>query len=136
MILVAANIFVYSALLTQHTLKVSVLNVGEENAVLVRSQNGATILIDTGPDANILRALGAVLQPWQRKIDIVLLTNAGRKAAGGLQDVLSRYKVSRQITITKNQRIAVGGAYIDIVISKNATSSVYISNGKTVDRVK
>ncbi len=56
-ILIAANIFVYRAVVAPHILKVSVLEVGPPagggNAILIQSQNGKTFLVDTGPDASI-----------------------------------------------------------------------------------
>lgn len=140
-ILIVANIFVYCAIFAQHILTVKDLEVGPADkrgsAILVRSVSGATILIDAGPDASILRALGTTLPPWQRKIDAVILTSTKRSATGGLQDVLNHYKILRQITITRNQRLSIGGdTYIDIVISPNAPASIYISDGKTATKIK
>lgn len=93
-ILIAGNISVYRTIFTPHVLKVSVLEVGKKgSAVLVRDPTGATILINTGPDASILRALGSEFPPWQRQIDAVLLTSIATQTAGGLLEVLNRYDV-------------------------------------------
>lgn len=140
-ILIVANIFVYHAIFAQHVLTVKSLEVGPADklgsVILVRGVSGATILVDTGPDASILRALGTALPPWQRKIDVVVLTSTKRSATGGLQDVLHHYKVSQQITITRSQRLSIGGdTYIDIAISPNAPASIYISDGKTATKIK
>ena len=93
--LIVANIFLYHTVDTRPVFRVAVLEAGKEGrAVLVRSPRGGTLLINTGPDASILRALGTRLPPWHRSIDTVLLTGATVNAAGGLPDVLKRYRVA------------------------------------------
>ena len=92
--LLFGNVLVYRAIFAPYVLTVSVLEVGKGNAALIRTPNGTSVLIDTGPDASILRALGAILPPWQRNIDAVVLTSTKKAFAGGLPDVLSRYHVS------------------------------------------
>lgn len=97
-IFTAGNISVYRSVFAPDILRVSVLEVGKKgSAVLVRSPGGATILINTGPDASILRALGNEFPPWQRRIDAVLLTSATIGSAGGLPEVMSRYRVSNLV---------------------------------------
>ena len=54
-----------------------------------------TILVDTGPDAGILRALGLALPMWQRSIDAVILTGTKTSFVGGLPEVQDRYRVSK-----------------------------------------
>ncbi len=137
-ILTAGNISVYRTILAPQTLKTSVLEVGKKgSAILVRSSDGAIILIDTGPDASILRALGKELPPWQRKIDAVLLTSEKNSAVGGLPDVLSHYHVTQQISLTRDQRLTFGtDTYIDIEIRKNAPAGVFVSDGVSVHSIR
>lgn len=94
-VLIAGNINVYNAILSPRVLTVNVLEVAKGRAVLVSMPNSKTILIDTGPDASILRALGESLPVWRRDIDTVILTSS----AGGLPAVQSRYRVSEIIRI-------------------------------------
>lgn len=97
-ILIAWNISVYREIFAPRVLRITVLDVGEKgNATLVRDPSGAMLLIDTGPDASILRALGETLPEWRKSIDAVVLTSATAAAARGLPDVLSRYHVSALI---------------------------------------
>ncbi len=93
-VLIAANMFVYRELFSTPPLTVTVLETGKESrAILVREKRGATILIDTGPDAKILRLLGGAMPEWQRRIDAVVLTRITADTTGGLPDVLSRYSI-------------------------------------------
>ena len=125
LILIAANVSIYRMVFAPQMLEVRVLDVGKGDATLVRAPNGATILIDTGPDASILRALGTALPPWQRKIDAVILTSTKKSAVGGLPDVFRRYTVGQQVSIAESTHLAFSeGASIDIMVSPNATTTV------------
>jgi beta-lactamase superfamily II metal-dependent hydrolase len=137
-VLVAANVYFYRALFTSDNLEIKVLDVGEKgSATLVRAPGGATILIDTGPDASILRALGTALPPWQRRIDLVILTSTKKSSVGGLPDVLSRYKVARQLAIDKSKRLVLAsGAYVDISLTQDAPTGVSASDGGVAREIK
>ena len=151
--LIIGNIAVYQVIFAPRVLSMSVLEVGEKgNATLVRAPSGATILIDTGPDAGILRALGSALPMWQRDIDAVILTGTKTSFVGGLPEVKDRYRVSKLIyvgdsSVPYGPRLTLAdGASIDIIspgtftISYGATSfeissstpkGSYLSDGKT-----
>ncbi len=135
--LLLANVSLYRAIFAPHALQVRVLDVGKGDATLVRTPDGATLLIDTGPDASILRALGTALPPWQRTIDAVILTNAKKPSAGGLPDVLSRYRVAQRVALAGSRRLTLSdGAYVDVVITQNALAGVYVSENGITRRVR
>ena len=61
-----------------------VLNVGDGQAVLLRSPHG-TMLIDGGPSpARLNDELGSQLPPWQRSLDALIITAPGLGHTGGL----------------------------------------------------
>jgi beta-lactamase superfamily II metal-dependent hydrolase len=81
-------------------LTVTFLSVGPANqppqgeAILVRTPEGKTMLIDGGMDAaSLSQALDSQLPPWQRSLDIVLLTCPRQDHLVGLQDVVTRYAI-------------------------------------------
>jgi competence protein ComEC len=74
-------------------LKVSVLNVGQGDSILVEYPNGMLMLVDGGAGAKVLSELGEVLPPWERTIDIVLLTHDHADHLNGLFSVVQRYHV-------------------------------------------
>lgn len=69
------------------------LDIGQGDAVYVRSPSGQDILIDGGPSSVVLRRLAEVM-PWSdRTIDVVVETHPDADHIGGLPDVLKRYTV-------------------------------------------
>lgn len=75
-------------------LRVTVLDIGQGDAILVRTAHGRTLLVDGGPDPELtLRRLGANLPFHQRRIDMVLLSHPHQDHAAGLVEVLDRFEV-------------------------------------------
>jgi competence protein ComEC len=75
-------------------LHLTMLDVGQGDAILVEAPSGATLLVDGGPDPDLtLGRLGEALPFYQRRIDIVLLTHPHQDHVGGLVEVLRRYRV-------------------------------------------
>jgi competence protein ComEC len=74
-------------------LQVSILDVGQGDATLIKTINDKIILIDAGPNKKILQRLGEELPFWQRKIDLVILTHPHDDHFGGLLEVVKRYQV-------------------------------------------
>ncbi len=99
MVLVPTALLLWSAVLWSHEdrLRVSFLDVGDGDAILVSTPQGRHVLIDGGPDPEILlQQLGAQIPFWDRKIDLVVLTHPHADHLTGLVPVLQRYGV-RQI---------------------------------------
>jgi beta-lactamase superfamily II metal-dependent hydrolase len=79
-------------------LHVTVLDVGSAPAVLVQTDDGGVALVDGGSSpAALLTAIGRVLPPTARRIDMVVLTGAEQTAVAGLSSLASRYSVSTVI---------------------------------------
>jgi len=83
------------AALPDGRLHIYALDVGQGDAILVRTPRGRTLLVDGGPDPLLLtRRLGQVLPFFQRRIDLLVSTHADSDHLGGLIAVTQRYKVS------------------------------------------
>ncbi len=74
-------------------LVVSFLNVGQGDAIFIQTPSGKQVLIDGGPDREVLRELGEVLSWHDRTIDVVVATHPDADHISGLIDVLQRYEV-------------------------------------------
>ncbi len=84
-------------------LSVSVLDVGQGDAILLEAANGRRLLVDGGPDPDLLvRRLDERIPAWDRHIDIALLTHPHEDHAGGLAGLPPRYRVDRLIETDMN----------------------------------
>ena len=75
-------------------LTVSFYDVGQGDAVLI-TKGETQILVDGGPNDDILSYLGQDLPPWDRKIELMVLTHPHADHLTGLLSVLERYQVER-----------------------------------------
>jgi competence protein ComEC len=79
-------------------LSVSVLDVGQGDAVLIETPDGRHVLVDGGPDGRRTAAeLSEALPFWERAIELVVLTHGQEDHVGGLVEVLERYEVRQVI---------------------------------------
>lgn len=74
-------------------LETDFLNVGQGDAILIKTPKGQTVLIDGGPDNKVLEKLGKYLPPLQKRIDLIILTHPHADHVTGLIEVLRRYSV-------------------------------------------
>jgi beta-lactamase superfamily II metal-dependent hydrolase len=97
--LVTAGLVVHLTAGADGRLHLDVLDVGPAPAVLVSAPAGRLMLVDGGADPTQLStALGRVLSPLQRSLDLVVLTSTDRQAAAGLVGLEERYQVRRLLT--------------------------------------
>jgi len=76
-------------------LEVDFLDVGQGDAILIKTIEGFNILIDGGPDSKIINRLSEELPWWDRTIDLMILTHPHDDHVSGLIEVLRRYNVKK-----------------------------------------
>jgi competence protein ComEC len=76
--------------------RVVVFDVGQGDGILVEGGRGGRLVIDGGPDpGRLLVELDERLPPWDRRIDMLVLTHPHEDHVAGLATLLSRYRVGR-----------------------------------------
>lgn len=78
-------------------LKVVFLDVGQGDSIYIEAPNGKQILIDGGPDAQVLSSLGKVIPFADRSIDMVIVTHSDTDHIGGLPILMDNYSISNII---------------------------------------
>jgi len=78
------------------TTRITVLDVGQGDAILVEGGRGGRMLVDGGPDPDrLLVELDRRLPPWDRRIDILVLTHPHEDHVAGMPLLLERYRIGR-----------------------------------------
>lgn len=144
-------------------LRVSFLDVGQGDAILIDSPTGRQVLIDGGPaDGGVVRRLGALLAWHDRAIDVVIPTHPDADHIAGLIDVLARYQVglilrpsvsgetetaralvetlrqegAAQIVAERGQVIDLGrGAYLEVLTPDRDAARIATNDGCIVTRL-
>ncbi len=76
-------------------LEVVFLDIGQGDAILIKTPYGQNILIDGGPDNTVIKRLAENFSWWDKKIDLMILTHPHDDHVSGLIDVIKRYKVEK-----------------------------------------
>jgi competence protein ComEC len=106
-ILLILNITLFSLIKLSHTnaskegsgtLKVSVLNIGQGDSILVEGPTGKTMLVDGGPDRSVLADLATELGPLDRHINMLVETHPDADHITGFEYVFKEYSVSQFMT--------------------------------------
>ena len=68
-------------------------DVGQGDAIFIRTPKGSDVLIDGGPDDSVLSCLSSNMPFWDRDLELVILTHPHADHLNGLISVLGHYKV-------------------------------------------
>jgi len=92
-ILLVSSLLSSSSAAAPGSLRISVLDVGQGDAILVELQ-GRRMLIDGGPDpARLSVELDALIPSWDRKIDVLVASHPHEDHLAGLPRLLDRYQI-------------------------------------------
>ena len=103
-ILLASVTVLFSLAVYQHfryfdgKLHVTFCNVGQGDGIYIKTPSGQDILIDGGPNSDILRCLEDRMRFIDRDVDIVFLTHPHLDHYGGLESVVQRYRLGHFVT--------------------------------------
>ncbi len=74
-------------------LVVAFLDIGQGDAIYIRSPTGTEIIVDGGPDDSLVRALSKLMPFQDHAIDAIINTNPDKDHYAGFFDLLDRYSV-------------------------------------------
>jgi competence protein ComEC len=134
-IIILINFIIYYSVYAESRegmLRVTFLDVGQGDAIFIESPNGNQMLIDSGPDKNILNALGRVMPFYDRSIDFVISTHPDQDHIGGLPEVFKNYSVDEYFT---NGMISETGTFKEVeqeIIDNNIDTGI-LREGEIID---
>ncbi len=94
----AAGLLIGAARAADGRARLEVLDVGQGDAILLTGERGGRALVDGGPDPDrLVAALDARVPPWDRRIDLVVVTHPHEDHAAGLAGLFGRYRIGRVV---------------------------------------
>lgn len=94
LILILCNIVAYSLIFKKdNNLKVIFFDVGQGDSIFIETSQGHQILVDGGPNNSVLNNLEKFMNPFDKSIDMVILTHTDKDHLGGLISILKIYDI-------------------------------------------
>jgi competence protein ComEC len=114
-------------------LRVSVLDVGQGDSILITTPDGRRILVDGGASGSaVLNALGAELPPRAGAIDLVVLTHPQEDHVAGLVAVTERYDVRLAVVSGSTSESAAYEAWLAALAAGDVPLDEVVA-GETAD---
>jgi competence protein ComEC len=85
----------FQALQTIQRPSIRFLDVGQGDAILIRTPEFHTILVDAGPGSVVVDQLGKAMGFFDKTIDLFVLSHPDRDHFAGILDVFQKYKIDR-----------------------------------------
>lgn len=105
-----------------------ICNVGQGDAIFIRTASKVDILVDGGPDKKVLECLSRHMPFWDRSLDVVILTHPDADHITGLIDVIERYQISYLFTQPNPGKTQIYELFTNVLAEKKL-SAKYVSRG-------
>ncbi|MBU1445754.1 MBL fold metallo-hydrolase [Patescibacteria group bacterium] len=107
---------------------ISFLDVGQGDAIFIRTPDDYTILIDGGPGPMILDEIAKVMPIYTRTIDILTLTHPHADHVNGLVEIVKRYNVKRILLVGTPSQNEFYQEWLKVA-DMNNIEMIFASNG-------
>jgi len=107
--LILIGIYLYQAYeFSGQNLKIVFCDVGQGDAIFIRTPDGSDILVDAGPNnGKVLECLSRNMPFWDRELELVFATHPDADHIGGFISVLSNYTVKSFNSVAAEKDTAV-----------------------------
>ncbi len=109
-----------------------VLDVGQGDALFIESPTGKQVIVDGGPDKNLMGEIPNVLPWYDRHIDMIVVTNPDQDHYSGFIPLLDKYKVDSVLepgTTNTNQAYTV----LENKIKQKNIEKIIAIRGQVID---
>jgi len=121
------------------TAEIQLLDVGQGDAIHIRTTNGSDVLIDGGPDATVVERLGEELPFWDRTIELMVLSHPDVDHITGLVSVFDYYEVEQLVLVDlpaekplHKELLARAQAHGTEILHMRAGATVQLSRSETL----
>lgn len=129
--LVLILLFIFAFSLPDNRLHITFCQVGQGDAILISHKN-KQILVDGGPNKDVLNCLGKNMPFWDRNLEMVILTHPEKDHFTGLIDVFENYKIDYFISTEVSNNSLGFREFQKVLLEENTLSY----NSQKGDRIK
>lgn len=113
-------------------LTIVILNIGQGDAIYIRTPHGNDILVDGGPDRTVLNELGMVMPPFDHTIEYVIASHPDADHIAGLMEVTDNYDIAHLITNGHGKETGVAREFANWMQIQGMQSTV-VQRGARID---
>ena len=134
-ILILISVFFFNFLFNRTDpghLVVSFLDVGQGDAIFIKTPNGKKVLIDAGPDSKVLREVSGLINFYERNIDLFIATHSDADHIGGLPEILKRFNLDKYIYNGKEDLDGLNSEILEILNKQKIDQHVATAGDKII----
>lgn len=117
---VVGVLIVVENILSKRVTKISFLDVGQGDAIFIQAPNGIQVLVDAGPNIEVVRSLSGVMPFWDRTIDLIIPTHADQDHIGGFPEIFKRFKIVSILDSSNTASTSIYEEYVKLRDKENA----------------
>lgn len=115
-------------------LHLKIYDVGQGDAIFIKTPKGNRLLVDGGPGDLVIEPLSWDLPLFDRSLDLVLLTHPHADHVGGLTEVLRRFKAKNIVFSAVDVKTATFRSFLDEA-ARQGREGAKVSAVKKGDRI-
>jgi len=131
-IIILVGVSFYQSFEESKALEVDFFDVGQGDAILIKTPDHQRILIDGGPSSAVVNKLGENLPFFEKEIDLIILTHPHADHLDGLIEVLKRYEVKKILSTGVTHTTPDYLAWLEEIKNKNVPMEIARA-GETLD---
>jgi competence protein ComEC len=114
----AAAVWLAVAFRPDNLLHIYFCDVGQGDAILIKTPQNKQILVDGGPGDQVLNCLSQALPFYDRSLDLLIMTHPHADHLGGLPKVLGTYEIKKAIFYQVAYPSADFREFVDLISKK------------------
>ena len=107
-------------------------DVGQGDAIYIKTPSGKDILVDGGPNDKVLDCLNSHMPFWDRTIELMVLTHPDADHITGLVPVLERYTVLHFVTSKTSKKTGIYKKFVQTLKNEGLTPR-YVFQNDSID---
>ena len=113
-------------------LTIAFLNIGQGDSIFIESPTGTQVLVDGGPNNSLMKEISSVLPWYDRKIDMLVVTNPDRDHYEGFIPFLKKYRTDVVLEPGTTNKSEAYGLLEKVIIDKKIPK-ILARRGQIID---